>query len=178
PLYRPGETVRFRSLVLERFGLEPAREKLAVRYTLTTPTGAVLDVPPVEALAQADDPPDRWAATFDASNKTLHGLGAGEWVVPANSPEGDYVLAVSEADNRFPAQQRQFGARRYHQARLSKELVFTRSGYGPGEEVVALARATRLGGGPVANRPVTATVELDGKTIGADGQPAALPLRL
>src|SRR5262249_52737851 len=37
PMYQPGETVRFRSLTLERFSLRPAAELLSLRYTITTP---------------------------------------------------------------------------------------------------------------------------------------------
>src|SRR5207245_7213249 len=39
PMYRPGETVYFRSLTLERFSLKPAQEDFQLVCTLTTPTG-------------------------------------------------------------------------------------------------------------------------------------------
>jgi hypothetical protein len=47
PIYQPGETVRFRSLTVERFSLVPAREPLALRFSLSTPLG-LLPVPQAE----------------------------------------------------------------------------------------------------------------------------------
>src|SRR5262249_55078318 len=48
--------------------------------------------------------------------------------------------------------------------RLDKKLDFTRKSYGPGDEIVAACTVSRVeGGAAVANRPVTATVQLDGK---------------
>src|SRR5262249_13601903 len=35
PMYRPGETVRFRSLTLERFSLKPAQEDFFIQFRIT-----------------------------------------------------------------------------------------------------------------------------------------------
>src|SRR5579871_5027405 len=44
PMYRPGETVHFRSLTLERFRLKPPEEDFHLVYTLTKPTGEEMPV--------------------------------------------------------------------------------------------------------------------------------------
>ena len=170
PAYQPGETVRFRSLTLERFSLEPAREKLALRYTLTTPVGSVVDIPQADVLRLAESGLVRGAAVYGPEDKARRGIGGGAWDLPPSWPEGEYVLTVSEARNRFPAQRRRFLVQRYPTARLHKELDFTRRSYGPGDELVALCRLSRNGQQPVANGTLAATLTLDGKASG--------PLRL
>ena len=40
PMYRPGETVHFRSLTVERFSMKPVREPLHLQYSITSPQGA------------------------------------------------------------------------------------------------------------------------------------------
>src|SRR5262249_22260667 len=42
PMYRPGETVHFRSLTLERFSLTPAGEELHLRFRITGPNNVEL----------------------------------------------------------------------------------------------------------------------------------------
>src|SRR5438132_11247345 len=44
PLYEPGETVRFRSLTLERFSLQPPTEELELTYKITKPTVEVTTI--------------------------------------------------------------------------------------------------------------------------------------
>lgn len=163
PLYQPGETVRFRALTLERFSLEPAKEKLAEQFRVATPTGAV-EVPhgnprPPDAAATA------WGA-FRGDRAELRGIAAGEWQVPAGAPTGEYALTVRDAEGRFPPQTRTFRVDYIRKPRLLKELDFARRGYGPGDEVVALCAARTADGAPLAGRPVTAAVTVDGRPHG------------
>src|SRR5207245_9346131 len=44
PMYQPGETVRFRSLTLERFSLKPPEENINLVYTLIQPSGAQIQL--------------------------------------------------------------------------------------------------------------------------------------
>ncbi|MBI1913693.1 MAG: hypothetical protein HYS12_02895 [Planctomycetes bacterium] len=220
PIYQPGETVRFRSLTLERFSLAPVQEKLALHFSLSTPE-ALIEIPQAELRNSADvfafktglpfrfgwstfgtpltlasprvttegspvakqatgEPP---VATREESQKrgtpgeALRGLAGGEWEIPTGCPPGEYTLTVSEEQNRFTPQRRKFLVHYFQKPRLLEELDFTRSSYGPGEEVVAISRATRADGSPFAHRPVTATVKVDGKTFDADGWRGG-PLRL
>src|SRR5205807_4629315 len=54
PIYQPGETVRFRSLTLERFNLAPAREPLALHFSLAMPDGRPLEIPQADLRDSAD----------------------------------------------------------------------------------------------------------------------------
>jgi hypothetical protein len=168
PMYRPGETVHFRSLTLERFSLKPANEDFHLVYTVTTPNGEeVFRLAGGTDLRQANSN----APLTGPDGKPLHGLGAGDFPIDPAAKGGEYTLTVRDEANRFPPQERKFIVNQYENPRLNKELDFTRKSYGPADEVVAACKATRVEGGPVANRPVTATVQLDGK-------PAIAPLGL
>src|SRR5207244_3852575 len=65
---------------------------------------------------------------------------------------------------------------RYQKPQLDKELDYSRKTYGPGDEVLARCKATRAGAGAVANAPVEVTVQIDGKTYGADGRESDKPI--
>src|SRR5262249_431788 len=96
PVYQPGEVVRFRSLTLERFSLPPAREPLALHFTLSTPGGGVIEAPPTDrgnapdVLALKTAIPFRFGWGWGrvggegkAANEALRGIAAGQWEVPA-----------------------------------------------------------------------------------------------
>jgi Alpha-2-macroglobulin family/MG2 domain len=170
PVYQPGETVRFRALALERFSLEPAREKLDLRFTLSTPAGS-LEVPSGALARRAGNTLTGWDA-YPGDDPTRRGIAGGEWTIPESSPEGDYALTLSESDDRFAAQTRRFVVRHQSTPRLVKDLAFARPSYGPGEEVVAVCRALRADGGPLARRPVTVAATVNGQAL------AGMPLRL
>ena len=111
PVYRPGDTVRFRSLTVDRFSMEPAREKLALHYTMRTPQGTY-EIPQGGATRLAASGLLQGASVFEPADALHRGIGSGAWEVPANFPDGEYTLTVFEARNRFPAQQRRFLVRR------------------------------------------------------------------
>jgi hypothetical protein len=168
PMYQPGEVVHFRSLTLERFSLKPAPQDLHVVYTITKPGGAKENL--VDGLALLVNDKGQ-APILGPDKKPVRGIGAGEYAIDPGAPGGEYTLTVREAANRFPPQERKFIVNQYEKPRLNKELEFTRKSYGPGEEVVAACKVARVEGRvPVAHRPVTATVKVDGKTYGADGK--------
>jgi hypothetical protein len=170
PLYQPGETVRFRSLTLERFSLKPAEEHLAIRYSLTTPQGSVLEIPQGNWLKLAEDGTAQGAAVYGPENRWLRGIGGGEWDVQANSPGGEYILTVSEDQNRFPPQQRKFLVNNFKKPRLLKEMFFTKRSYGAGEEVLATCKVEKGKDQPLAHCKVSASVQIDGKTYDAKGK--------
>ena len=97
---------------------------------------------------------------------------------PNNCRGRIHALTVREVNNRFPEQERKFIVNNFANPRLNKELDFTRKSYGPGQEVVAACSATYAEGGPVANRPVIASMFVDGKPHGPDGKEGARPLNL
>ncbi|HMC89552.1 MAG TPA: zf-HC2 domain-containing protein, partial [Gemmataceae bacterium] len=168
PMYRPGEIVHFRSLTLERFSLKPAEENLHLVYTVADGQGAEkLRLDGSTQLQDAGNQP-----LLGPDRKPIRGVGAGDYLIPPEASGGEYTLTVSETHNRFPPQQRKFIVNRYRNPLMNKELDFTRKSYGPGEEVVAACKASRAENKDIAiaNRPVTATMQIDGKAYGIDGK--------
>jgi hypothetical protein len=178
PMYQPGETIHYRSLTLERFSLKPVQEPLQIVYTLLDPSGAQIPLGAGSPLVNKQD--TRTGAVtqlLGPDKKPIRGIGAGDALIPLNAAGGEYTLRVSEALNRFPAQDRKFVVNRYQPHRLNKKLDFGKKSYGPGENASAACEVTRAEGGtPVANRPVEITVKIDGQTYGPDGQAINQPV--
>src|SRR5262249_49484022 len=97
PLYRPGDTVRYRSLTLEPFSLKPAQEKFHLRYRIVGPKNQELyNHEAAGAVVGPNNEPIKGPRGED-----LHSLGAGEFTLPANLAGGQYTLFVSEVNDRF-----------------------------------------------------------------------------
>jgi serine/threonine protein kinase len=179
PMYRPGEVVGFRSLTLDSFTRKPADEDLRLIFTITDGNGQ--QVYKIQGPTFLTKRPGSEQILTGPDGKPIRGIGAGEYAIHPNAPGGEYTLTVREALDRFAPQQRKFVVNKYEKPRLNKELEFTRKSYGPGEEVLAGARVRRIEGGiPVADQPVTATVQVDGKSYRADGKEeanASIPLK-
>jgi hypothetical protein len=177
PMYRPGETVHFRSLTLDRFSLKPVAEPLRLLYLVTNPAGQEVfrREGAARLMREGDNTPIQ-----GPDGKPLQGIGAGDYTIDPNSPGGEYTLSATETSNRFPPQERKFIVNRYENPRLNKELDFTRKSYGRGDEVAAACKVSRAEGGntPVARRPVLATIQIDGQFYGVNGQPGGPPLNL
>jgi hypothetical protein len=165
PMYRPGETVHFRSLTLERFSLRPATDDLELSYTITKPNGEQVQV--LNALSRVVDEKSK-DTLLGPDGKPIHGLGAGNYFIDPETPGGEYTLTVRDLHSRFPPQERKFLVNVYEKPRLNKELEFARKSYGPGETVVVNGNVKRVeGGSAVADQPVTATMNVDSQVISA-----------
>ncbi|MFO0926635.1 MAG: alpha-2-macroglobulin family protein [Gemmataceae bacterium] len=175
PMYQPGETVWFRSLTLDRQTLTPPADEFRLKYTVTTPLGAVQDVArgTTMLLRAGDNKP-----IAGPDGKPVAGVGAGELPLEPDAAGGEYTLTVSEEQGRFPAVTRKFTVNRYQKPRLDKKLDFNRSSYGPGDEVQARVTARRADGGPVRDRPVDVTVNVDDRLVDRAGNPTGGPFRL
>jgi anti-sigma factor RsiW len=174
PMYQPGETVRFRSLTLERFSLKPGPGNLSLIFTIRQPTGEQQVI--ASGLAQVSR--DGKLTPEPGPDGKFTGIGVGEFAIDPQAPGGEYTLTVSESQNRFPPETRKFLVNQYERPRLNKELEFSARSYSPGAEVAAACKASRAEGGlPVANQPVTASISVDGVSYGADGK-AGGPLNL
>jgi hypothetical protein len=184
PMYQPGEVVHYRSLTLDRFSLKPAEEDLRLTYELITPTGARKPlVQGANGLREAAaEPAAAQLATglpvLGPDNKALRGIGAGDFQLDPKLEGGEYTLVCREENNRFAEQHRKFLVNTYSRQQLDKKLDFSRSSYGPGDEVAASCEAKLAASGePVRNQPVEATVLIDDEKYGADGTPTAQPIR-
>jgi hypothetical protein len=168
PMYQPGEVVHFRSLTVERFSLKPVDEDLRLIYAVKNSKGE--EVFHLDGLPRLIDEKAR-NLFLGPDGKPVRGVGAGDYRIDPEALGGEYSLAVSDAEGRFPPQTRKFIVNRYQKPRLNKELEFTRKSYGPGDAVTAACKAARAeGGGALANQPVTAFVNVDGRQYGADGK--------
>jgi hypothetical protein len=172
PMYRPSETVRFRSLTLDRFTLKPPDEDFRLVYSVKFPNGKEVQISEGRSQVQGDDK----KPILGPDKKPLKGIGAGEFDLNPADPGGEYTLTVREAAGRVPEQQRKFLVQEYELSKLKKELDFTRKSFGPGEEVAAKAKATREDGMPVAKQQVEVTLNVDNKTYGLDGKETDKPI--
>lgn len=176
PMYRPGETVHFRSLTLERFSLKPAQEELRLRFRITGPSQAEIfkTEGTAQVVAPADVPPLK-----GPDGQALRGIGAGDFRIPDGLAGGQYTLHVSEANDRFPAEKRTFIIHQWQAPRINKEITFDRSSYGPGDSVEITARGVSVEGAPPGQKMfVNLSAKVDGRvlrvtngqTVDADGR--------
>ncbi len=134
PVYRPGETVYFRSLTLRRRSLEAGSE-FPIRFELLGPDGTLV------------------AGAF-LEGVTEHGVGNGRFEIPDDAMAGSYTLHAKSLDGFFPEQRCEFQVRAYRVPRFKKSLQFVRPSYAPGESVDVAFSASRVTGGPLADATV------------------------
>ena len=142
PIYRPGETLYSRGVVLHASKRTPMAAGLGAQVTVIGPKG--------EQVANG------WTATQD-------GVWTFVWPVPAESAGGEYTLKVTYPGNVQPPAERKFDVRVYRAPRLESQIVFLRDGYGPGDKVTATLEVKRAEGGVPAGAKVTATAQVDGR---------------
>ena len=145
PLYRPGETIYYRSLTLSRFGLTDDRE-MPIHFEILDPGGAAV-------------------ADSQLQGATRRGVGSGAFTIPAGLVGGEYTLVARSPRKTFPEQRRTFLISRYRLPRLKKELEFARDSYAPGDTVVADFSAERAEGGPAAEARLTVIATVDGQRV-------------
>jgi hypothetical protein len=92
PVYRPGDTIRWRSLTLSRLGLAADRE-LPIRFAIVDLEG----VPVAGSLFSA---------------VTKRGVGSGEFCESRSLREGKYTLVAQSPDGSFPEQRTSFWLRK------------------------------------------------------------------
>ena len=164
PMYRPGETIYFRSLTLERFSLKPAQEDLRLRFRITGPQRCRnlqnRRLPPRSATGQNEP------LLKGPDDQPLGGIGAGEFRIPPEVPGGQYTLSVAETSGRFPIEKRTFLINQWQAPRFNKEITFDRATYGPGDAVeISALGVPAEGGGPGNPLVATMTVTVDGQRI-------------
>lgn len=144
PLYRPGETVRYRSLTLERFSLKPSQEAFHLRYRILGPRGEEVPNSAKEVASQLVDAKNQ--PIKGPNGQPLLGLGVGEYPLPADIASGQYTLVVNEVNERFHEEKRTFLVNRWQTPRFNKEVTFHRSSYGAGDQVRVTVRVTPIEG--------------------------------
>lgn len=141
PLYRPGETIKYRSVTLSRFGLRVRREVTVEFHIL--------------------DPKDSVVAGSQSENATQRGVGAGKFAIAENQPGGKHILVTRSPSDEFPEARKDFYIRQYRTPTLKKQLEFVRDSFGPGDEVVAKFKVERAEGGVIPNAALRILAKVD-----------------
>jgi hypothetical protein len=160
PLYQPGETIRFRSLTLDRTTLRPPSHDLHLRFRLREPGASVIPLDEGNGRLLSGLQP-----ILGPDNKPLRGIGVGEYQLSTDAPGGEYRLELLEVDSASGKETlietRKFIVNRYVPDTFEKKLEFDGKSYGAGEVVQARIEVSRTAGGPMkdAHANVVASVE-------------------
>jgi hypothetical protein len=182
PLYKPGETVFFRSLTLDRATFTPPEKDMLIEFRITKPGGQP------ETIVGPDGQPLRGSARgfLDLANpakellgpdrKPLHGIGCGSYDIGADAAGGEYALSVvdvtpgiDEVKKQVVAKNvvletRKFNVIKYRQENTLKTLEFDGKSYGAGDVVMVKCTGTPVQGGK-RKLPVRVAVEVDGRPL-------------
>ncbi|QRO00824.1 A-macroglobulin complement component [Archangium violaceum] len=145
PLYRPGEQVLARGLMLKARGHTPLANAEEATVEIRGPKGDVV------------------TSTRVVSQNSVWGYS---WTIPEDMAGGEYTLRLTSAHpwkGHAPAE-RKFDVRAYRAPRLKSQIEFLRDGYGPGDTVTATLDVKRAEGGVPSGARVTATALVDGVT--------------
>lgn len=178
PTYRPGETVHFRSLTLDRVTFTPPAREQFLHFELRGPNGAPVRVgkgKPLDTLAGVTSlvrvVEGLVAPVNGPDGHPLRGIGTGEFELPADAPDGDYTLVMEE--RRHPSGQmpvvpypvtRTFKVRSGAAEAYTKRIIPGAASYSAGDTVEATAELKFLGA-PVAGARVQAVAEADGQKL-------------
>lgn len=145
PIYRCGESVYFRGVILNAADNTPLRN--------TTPYISI----------KVKDP--KGAIVFQGSSRGQNSSAGIKWAIPQGKAGGVYK-AVFKCDNLgTPETERTFEIRAYRPPRLKSQIEFVREGYGPGDKVRASLKVTRAEGGIPERAKVNVIARVDGKEI-------------
>jgi hypothetical protein len=169
--YRPGDRVYFRSLTLDRTTFRPPPHEQALTFSLRKRDGA--GVPHTTVYGTTAVVAEGGTAPVTGPDgQPVRGVGVGEITLPADLPEGDYLLTLTEVPGRGgrPAAvsvpvTRDVRVRAGRAEVLAKTITFG-STPAPGQPVTVWAEA-RLGGRPVVGADVAAVVTADGSPTAA-----------
>jgi hypothetical protein len=148
PLYRPGENVMARGVMLEAVTRKPYPSQQQAKIEVRGPKGDVV----TSAMVQVQD--SVWGYM---------------WTVPPEQPGGEYTLKVTYPWLGEAPAERKFDVRAYRAPRLKSQIEFLRDGYGPGDTVTATLDVKRAEGGIPSGAKVTATAVVDGATAAQVG---------
>ena len=144
-VYRPGETVYFRSLTLDRMNLV-ARMECPIRYEVFDPSGSAVPGLVIEGV-------------------TERGVGNGSITIPESAPGGSYNLVAKSLDGFFPDEERKIEVRTYRVPRFKTKLEFEKRSFGPGDDVVATFLAERAEGGLLKNTKTRVIAKVDREVV-------------
>ena len=147
PMYRPGEKLHARAVVLHYATRKP--------WTESNPQGTL-----VEVLGPKGD------TVASGYVKAEDGVAGYSWEIPAATPGGSYKMRVTHPWAGDAPTERTFDIRAYRAPRLKTQIKFVRDGYGPGDEATANLSVDRAEGGIPAGAKVTVVARVDGEEVG------------
>ncbi|HEV3440547.1 MAG TPA: alpha-2-macroglobulin, partial [Gemmata sp.] len=162
PLYQPGETIRFRSLTLDRSTLRPPPNDLHLRFRLRVPGDSVVPLDEGNGRLMSGLQP-----LLGPDNKPLRGIGVGEHQLSADAPGGEYRLELLEVNSaggkEVLLETRKFIVNRYVPDTFEKKLEFDGKSYGPLDVVQARIEVSRTAGGPMKDARANVVASVDAK---------------
>jgi anti-sigma factor RsiW len=178
PMYRPGETVYFRSLTLDRVRFLPPERDQTVRFEIKAPSGQVLPGSVVAGLTRPGKPDTNGVVVLvpGPDGKPIRGVGSGAFTLPANLDGGEYTLNVFDVPPpgsppaAKPLAVRKFLVNKYTPDKLLKKLEFDGKSYGPGD-VVQAKIDVKDQGQPLAGATLTVEAVADGREVKLDVAP-------
>ncbi|NQT51013.1 A-macroglobulin complement component, partial [bacterium] len=145
PIYRPGEKVYIRGVVLHAMDRKPLKDGR------------------IHGFVEIKGPKGDTVASGHASGAdSVFGFA---WPVPKEQAGGEYSIKVTYPNYGFPTSERKFDIRAYRPPRLRSQIEFLRDGYGPGDEVAASLHVERAEGGIPAGAKVIAIARVDGRQV-------------
>ncbi len=143
PVYKVGETVFVRGVVLEAKTRVPGPSQTYAGVSIKGPKGEVV-----------------------AAGQSLVADGAFgfSWQVPEGTSGGEFTVLGSGQPGSAPGE-RKFDVRVYRAPRLKNQIVFARDGYGAGDTVTATLETTRAEGGVPTGARITAVARVDGVDV-------------
>ncbi len=143
-VYKPGETMFTRVLMLHHASHKPASQQPAAFVEIKGPKGDVVAA---------------------GATRVEDGAAGFSWTIPAEQSGGEYTLKVTHGSTGNPPAERKFEIRAYRAPRLKTQIKFIRDGYGPGDEVAARLEVFRAEGGAPAGANVTVIARVDGAEV-------------
>jgi uncharacterized protein YfaS (alpha-2-macroglobulin family) len=145
PIYRTGEKVYVRGVVLRADGHSPMSTQNGfgmAGFEIKGPKGETVN----SGYAQI-------------ANSTI----GFSWDIPEGQAGGEYTVRISHPNTGDAPAERKFDIRAYRAPRLKSQIVFVRDGYGPGDTVSANLHVERAEGGIPAGAKVTVVARIDGE---------------
>ncbi|MBA3995447.1 MAG: A-macroglobulin complement component [Cyanobacteria bacterium DS2.3.42] len=145
PLYRSGENVYIRGVLLDASSHEPVPGlRTQVYLQVKGPRGQNI------------------STGYTSIQDSVWSYG---WKVADDQAGGEYTIQATYPGQGFPSAERKIDVRSYRAPRLKTQIIFARDGYGPGDKVAATLYAKRAEGGIPAGAKVTIKPLVDGAEI-------------
>lgn len=146
PVYRPGELVRVRTVVLDRVTRLPLKRATNMTAQLLDAKGA--------------------PAATDHDSLAPVGVGSFQLFIPASSAGGTHKVKISSVSGLFADETVDITVRSFRNPQLDTDIVLDRKSYQPGARGAAQVTATRLAdNSPTASGKARGSLIVDGEEV-------------